>query len=473
MNAIIAHPDLLLTFVSYLSIPSLISLYAISRPFHYLFNRSQTAMILSCMRTWAPDSETVFPWRCYQALCIKDPHLRQKSSWQHHLPQARYETFRDVPSIRWLQMVIWRHAICKDMLIKLAVKGLRCPRGTLDTLKRLWFLIDLPLNAHRIALARTASYISSHNIYCATMFFLKVDMLFTDPSGAVYPVSGGQINNLGAYPRRWENCTFIGTDLRQWLCGERNLSSLWRVIRGLTPNAREPEIPLNRLDVLRLWVRHKYHLPDEAPDHVRRESIMGVESWEVGTANLERTGIALQDLAGEKIALTGPNIGNSDARLDQQMLYPHARRIIITTDRPRETLLRPDQLVMREGIRRGLELHRQWGRMMLWGFCDDLGRPIVLRSEEEIVKWNKGQKPLHPFKSEKRVLAEREIAAKKKAEEEAARRATELTEDKSQCAAAGDIPATGQSGPLTAALDKTDDGPLKTPAFGTMLPSTE
>lgn len=136
------NPDLLLTLTSYLTLPSLISLYAISKTFHYVFNRHHTAFILSSMRTWAPGADAIYPWRCYRSLCTNDPQLRQKMKWMGLEPEeavwrlgVRGRDLRDVPTLRWLQMVVWREGVCRDVLLCLATRGLRCPVGTLDAVK--------------------------------------------------------------------------------------------------------------------------------------------------------------------------------------------------------------------------------------------------------------------------------------------------------------------------------------------------
>lgn len=113
--AFVADQTLCLLLVSYLTLPSLIDLYAISKAFHHTFNKHATAFILSNMRTWAPRADQIFPWRCYQSLCIKDPVKKQKS--KPAVDGADIERLgelsRDVPSLRWLQMVIWREGITK------------------------------------------------------------------------------------------------------------------------------------------------------------------------------------------------------------------------------------------------------------------------------------------------------------------------------------------------------------------------
>lgn len=423
LSGLLRHNDLLLLLVSYLTIPSLINLYAISKPFHFLYSRHSTAFTLSCMRTWAPDADKIYPWRCYKSLCFHDPTLRAKASMVGRDARQKHGELRDVPGLRWLQMVVYRQGVCKDMLIQLATKGLRCPSGTLDALRKLWFLLDLPLNAHRIALCRSEAYITNHNLSCATLFFLKVDMAFTDPAGAIYR-SAGQFTNTGAYPREWERRAFIGCDLREMLMAEKSFTPLWRVLRGLSWDPAEPKVPLNRLDVLRLWVRHKYHLPDDVPEHVRRQSIMGIPWHEVGTAGLERTSVSTITLPnGTQTVLTNPGLTTKlpQTHLKQQLLYPHAKRLILPStaaEKPREQLLRPEELVMREGVRRRMELHKQWGRMMLWGFCDELGRNLAVRTEGELLRWSNGEKPLSWFMTDREVMERRELERKKREEEE-------------------------------------------------------
>jgi hypothetical protein len=137
LNAFCANNELLLLLTSYLNIPSLISLYSISKIYHHQFNCHYTAHILAIMRTWAPHSEIAFPWRTYRSLCTRDPALRQTSRLAGKTPEAagKYADLRTVPTIRWLQMAVYRHGVCTDILIRLASFGHRCPAGTLEALK--------------------------------------------------------------------------------------------------------------------------------------------------------------------------------------------------------------------------------------------------------------------------------------------------------------------------------------------------
>ncbi|KAK5709930.1 hypothetical protein LTR17_019318 [Elasticomyces elasticus] len=418
-NAFLHDNDLLMQLVSYLPIPSLISFYAISKPFHYLFNGSYIAFILANMRTWALGADMIYPWRYYAPLCIKDPRLRQKSSAVGKDVKLKYQDMRDIPGLRWLQMVVWRQGVCKDMLIQLAAQGLRCPPGTLDAIRRMWFIMDFPLNSQRVSLMRSEEYISKATISRATMFFLKVDMAFTDPVGPVYAINGPHTNPLVHLPQ-WQNTGLVGCSLRALLTAERHFTPLWRVLRGVCPDPDEPMIPIERLDILKLWIRHKYHLPEDTPEHVKHQSIFGVPWHEVGTAGMERTGIVTHKSAdGAPKTIINPGLTSLAAQnthREQQMLYPHQKRIVLPNVKPREVLLRPDELVMREGIRREMQLHTQWTRMMLWGFFDDLGRNLPVRSEEELLRWSRGNEPKSHYRTDAQLAA---IAAKKEADAKA------------------------------------------------------
>ena len=141
--------------LSCLPLPSLIDLYAISKTFYLSFNRNATGSILTSVRTWSPDAETLFPWRCYRELCIKDPILRQKGKLREcggnnnlSCPPPRVEddkgeenpawliqNSRDVPSLRWLQMVVWRHGVAQDIVDTLNAKCIITSGELVETIK--------------------------------------------------------------------------------------------------------------------------------------------------------------------------------------------------------------------------------------------------------------------------------------------------------------------------------------------------
>ncbi|EME82230.1 uncharacterized protein MYCFIDRAFT_83526 [Pseudocercospora fijiensis CIRAD86] len=363
IDAFIADSSLCILLVGYLDVPSLISLYAISKKFHYYFNKNATGFILSSMRTWAPGADELFPWRCYESLCIKDPIKRQKAkALVFGADVERLNLFsRDVPSLRWLQMVVWREGVVKDIMTQLVTKGLRTPRGSRDAIKRLWFMLDLPLNAHRLALMRCREYFSNKTLELLTHFLLKVDMFFTDPALALYRFNHP---NQRVWPNRWANGAALGCNLREKLLAERSLTSLWRVMRGWSPDPAAGFRPIRAMDILNLWMRHQFRFRRNAPHGMdRTRKIMKKQMRDFMDTGYER--------------IWRPETYDDDVPTPVTATAPRVNR-------PRP-LLRPDELIMAESINRQLSLHREWTTMMLWGFVDPNGRDVRVPSEKEII----------------------------------------------------------------------------------------
>lgn len=271
----------------------------------------------------------------------------------------------------------------------------------------MWFIMDLPLNSHRIALMHNPSYIGDHTFYSLTAFLLKVDMAFTNPDQAAYPAQ------YPGMPPNWANNIPTGIPLRKLLLAERHLTPLWRVLRGWTWDPSKPRMPMTKLEALRLWVRHKFWLPEDSPAEMKEMSVMGMPWWELGTAGLERTGVAFCNLDGKSVPVTHPALmspATSATHRGKQLLYPHRRVIHLprVLEKPREPLLRPDELLLKEGIRRQLQLHGQWVHMMLWGFCDDVGFNWPVFTEGEYLKMDRREANVVEVMQEKqRVLREK------------------------------------------------------------------
>ena len=104
--------------------------------------------------------------------------------------------------------------------------------------------------------------------------------------------------------------------MRQMMFAQRGLGTLWRVLKR--------EEMLTQLDMVRMFVRWKY-VP--LPQH-RHMSIVGVPPRDIGRGEYEAWG------------------------------------------RGSRKILRPDEIVMRESLSRGLLIHAQILDMMLWGHID-------------------------------------------------------------------------------------------------------
>ncbi|KAJ9302892.1 hypothetical protein DTO271G3_266 [Paecilomyces variotii] len=290
-NAIMRHPELAFTLAKHLRARELISLYAISRDFHNLMDSRFTTMILTQATTKAPESANIFPFRCYQNLCIEDPARNPHPD----LARAGLGVSRKVPSLRWLIMIFWRESVVMDIMRLMHRDGVGMPRECITAIKKLWFLMDIPDNARRIGIIQNSNLWSNADLFFATLFFVKLDMRFTDP------LSGG------------------GRDgMRRLVLAQPSFSLLWKLLRRTALQTH--------FETLKAYVRWKYlPLPHEAD-----KTMFGVAPEEIGALQFEGYG-----KTGSKIRLQ-----------------------------------RVDELVLKEGIRRRLNMHERYTDMFLWGYVN-------------------------------------------------------------------------------------------------------
>lgn len=202
---------------------------------------------------------------------------------------------RWVPSLRWLAMVEWRSRVVSEILALLQLEGLNLPSKTLETVLKIWFVMDVPDNRRRVGVIRNEAFWTDADLWRATAFFIKLDMRFTNPR-----------SGRGS------------SDLRKLMLMQKSLSVLWRVLKR--------EECRTQLEVLRMAVRSHYVVPN--PRHAKMP-ILGVPPQRVGRLQWEGYG----------------------------------KRVGVK-------MLQVDELVMREGIRRGLKLQTMYLDMALDGFVD-------------------------------------------------------------------------------------------------------
>lgn len=179
LTGLVSHVDILLQVTNYLPPQTLLNLYSISAPFHYVMDSHFTAFIKAATFMWAPAADKFFPWWCYRQLCIEDPALRRPRSdrrsvsWDDLVPeptteetsqevsdasdsqgsdvsnsqrgiksespverktrvtelaQHRQKSAAPVPGFRWLKMVAYRESVCREIVGWMAVHGHRIPR---------------------------------------------------------------------------------------------------------------------------------------------------------------------------------------------------------------------------------------------------------------------------------------------------------------------------------------------------------
>ncbi|CAD0090050.1 unnamed protein product [Aureobasidium vineae] len=403
LTALASHVDILLQITSYLPPQTLLNLYSVSAPFHYVMDSHFTAFIKAATTFWAPNADKCFPWWCYRQLCIEDPalrrprHDRRSVSWDDLVPKMEPEDLSNtsgsfgsqtssgsdssqqsvkpespaerkqrmteladqrqhsaapVPGFRWLKMVAYRESVCREIVGWMCVHGHRIPRTEgvealrsifpssfplflhikLTSTQRMWFLLDIPVNGPRISLIHNTVFFPKEVLAVLQLFFIKLDMLYTDP-----------IHWYGG------ECS-----MRELLLAERSLSTLWNYLRGADGTSK--------LDTLRLWIRHRYIRPAPA----RPMTKLQYEQYEAK---------AKMPICGVPAALVG-RWGYECWGLGEVRLF------------------RPDQLVIREAVRRRMGLQRMFLSYLSYGYLDgELNAlPTVVEAEDVVLSMMRRKK---------------------------------------------------------------------------------
>ncbi|KPI41883.1 uncharacterized protein AB675_5619 [Cyphellophora attinorum] len=346
------YPELCFQLAATLPLEDLVSLYAISRDFHTIIDTRFTTVVLSQALRQAPDSARIFPFRSYASLCRKDPAARIP----HPDPvKAAAGVTRYVPSFRWLRMVLYRETAVKEIMELFRARGIPLPRRCEIVLKKIWFLMDIPDNARRIGYVHNVVLLNELDLYFGCCFFVKLDMLFTNPLARERRVEGRRI-------------------VMSW---ETGLSMLLKVLKG--------EAMSTRFEMMKAWVEWKYEPgPGEEPE------VDSENSWEVHTIANQSGAGAVDAINGKERLFGVPQRNWGRMRREfwgrkvsttQTLTDSNGKSIktlVPVKDLP--ILLRPDQLFPREAVRRGLHFGGHYIRFMLYGYVhpgtmEDLGDP--------------------------------------------------------------------------------------------------
>ncbi|GAB7342783.1 hypothetical protein MBLNU457_g0921t1 [Dothideomycetes sp. NU457] len=357
-NALLSHTDILMQIVRYIPPRNLVYLYSISAPFHFIVNSHYQQFILAATKCFAPNAPWFFPWRCYRELCIDDPALRRADAKREQFLDRKTgklsgdwksqsltaveapHSIKPIPSFRWLKMVTYREFVAREIVAWLGVGGHRTPViATIDAVKKLWFLMDVPLSVPRVLLIHNQAYFSNRTLAVLTMFFIKLDMFFTDP-----------INYTGGEHM-----------VRECLLAEHSLTTMWNWLRGADGTTR--------LDALRMWVKHSYKRPPRP----------GPETKETQKILDERAQLPILNIPANMVGRWGYELrGKGDQRL-----------------------IRPDELVLRESVRRKMDLQKQWLRMVRWGFVGlDLETLPDVKAEDTVLSLMKRKRNQEKAKKE-------------------------------------------------------------------------
>jgi hypothetical protein len=172
-KAILRHPNLFFQFAIRLPQKAMIDLYAIDKEFHYRFNKYSTSIIHDFASHHAPQAAYIFSWVLFPELCISDPMLRPMDGRPH--------LARDIPSLRWTQMVIYRDSVVNNILTMLAVDGHRVPRETHVVLMKFWLLMEMNNTDIREAFVTDRTVWTDQDLYLFQLFLVKLDMHLSHP----------------------------------------------------------------------------------------------------------------------------------------------------------------------------------------------------------------------------------------------------------------------------------------------------
>lgn len=410
-NGILLYPELCLFLAAQLPVQTLINLYSLSKDFHVIINQRFTTIILNQARLKAPNAVRCYPWRCFNHLSQPDPSLKAgTTSLVEHIsrtssslggatinikapptPQTfdasasetsgTYKTLysrqrphtRRVPTFRWIHFAIHREKVIHALYHVFAARGVPLPGMPYDTyrgsfcltLHKLWFLFDIPDNTRRIAYVHSSTLMTDADLANILVFIVKLDMMCNCP--------------LAAEKR---------DVVRKMLMS--SIDGFDTILKVLQRGAWEDELQL-----LRAWARYGLQLDREdqreraigggwvplgltTEEHAQSTTLFGIPRDEVGLLKREFWGRLEYDPITGKRCLPFKGVGTVKG-LGRKPMY----------------LMRPDQLALREAVKRGMTFSKQFLRGLLHGYVDEEtleavpprelngGRSVVLEKEGE------------------------------------------------------------------------------------------
>ncbi|KAK5089791.1 hypothetical protein LTR70_006165 [Exophiala xenobiotica] len=400
-NGILLYPELCLLLAAQLPVQTLINLYSISKDFHVIVNQRFTTVILNQLTLKAPHAARCYPWRCYERLCQPDPSLHagteSLSSQMNHraganinikpapppthaVSQPTHEQHADatsqprrpstitippihrkVPTFRYLHLALHREKTLWQIYQLFAAHGVPLPGhpstpSFISTLHKLWFLLDIPDNPRRIAYTHSPTLFTPSDLSNTLVFIVKLDMLLNDPVG-------GEKRD-GVRKMLLSACDGLGTlrrvlQRRDWT-GEVSIIRAWTRY-GL--QLGDDESGGSERAISGGWVP----LGLSAAEHAASSSVFGIPRAEVGLLKREFWGALSYDRTQKKkIASTA-------------------------WGRKPMFLIRPDQLVLREAVRRKMVFRKQFLRALLFGYVDEESEVF---ERMEVADYNAGRSPV-------------------------------------------------------------------------------
>ncbi|RHZ54678.1 uncharacterized protein CDV56_103877 [Aspergillus thermomutatus] len=246
LRSFIYHPSMAFLAFDHLEIEDVINLHLTCKRFHQFVRSVLAIIVMRKAAQKAPESLRTFPFLCYYGLCDRwsaPPGLR--------LNDVTYI----IPSVRWLKMILYREAVVKDIMERMADMGWKLPNRCATVVKKLWFLMDIPDNRRRTWTIRKKTLWTDNDLFLAAYFIVQLDMLFTDSRARKKQGS-----------------------MRRLLMAQPSLALLWDVLRDAALTTH--------YETLKAYVRWQY----TPPAHEAGLFVFGVPPNEVGSLQWEGYG---------------------------------------------------------------------------------------------------------------------------------------------------------------------------------------
>lgn len=372
-EALCGHEEIMLHLATqHLPPRTFLTMFSISRTFNHGVRENMTSYMVSSARKWGhlrkvevdgteptlpgsyaqADVTTLLPFHHFMHLCIPDPkELHQNSdnlgevvryltapptprdrlfprlsavppprpSSSLSIRSVKSDRGRFCPSFRYLFFCVHRAKTVLSIIAELRYLEHRLPPRMATTLIKTWYVLDLPTNFLRRSVFNNDTYWTDLDLRLLCLFCIKLDMAFTDPIDGIGEVA-----------------------MRKMMMAQQSLTVLDEVLRR--KQCRDV------LGMIRMYIKWKYD-PSYANRHY---PIFGVAPEEVGSLEKEYWGRGIRDLEEGEI-------------LDQP---------------PLSRLMRPDDLVLFEGHRRGLALESNFQYWLTWGYIDPDTMEEYPRDEE-------------------------------------------------------------------------------------------
>ncbi|KAF7116316.1 hypothetical protein CNMCM5793_004482 [Aspergillus hiratsukae] len=246
LKTLICHPCMVFLVFDHLEIEDVINLHLTCKRVHEFVRSVLAIIVMRKAAQKAPESLWTFPFLCYNRLCDRNsvpPGVK--------LNDVTYL----IPSVRWLKMLLYREAVVKDIMDRMADMGWKLPDRCATVVKKLWFLMDIRDNSRRTWTIRKKTLWTDNDLFLAAYFMVQLDMLFTD-SGA----------------RKKQG------SMRRLLMAQPSLTLLWDVLRDRALTTH--------YETLKAYVRWQY----TPPAHEAGLFVFGVPPNEVGSLQWEGYG---------------------------------------------------------------------------------------------------------------------------------------------------------------------------------------